>query len=510
MAAGVSRSMRAIHQVAAVAVIAQVGVADVATAQFAPQHPFPQHIEYTAGVLRPSHRTQAQQDDDVRALYAEWKTRYLVAAGTEPDGHPRYRVRVGRSAGDRTVSEAQGYGLLITALMAGHETAAQTIFDGLLEFAKDHPSEIDPRLMDWRVEADEVPDPSGNDSAFDADADIAYALLLAQEQWGGDGRFDYAQEAAQVLAGLLESVVGPASRLPMLGDWVDPDGTSFSQWTLRTSDLFPDHFRAFERATGQSVWGDVRDAAQSTIDFVQTTYAPISGLLPDFLEPVSPTDHTVRPADPNFLEGPNDGAYYYNSTRVPLRLATDALLWGDLVSTNQVRRISLFIEAAANATPSAIRAGYALDGTPLSGSGYFTTAFAAPLGVAAMVTPSQQAWLNALYDAVRLSDENYYEDTLTLLSMLLMSGNFWGPDSFGAEAVPGLPAGGLAATVALFVGLYGSARRGAPHQHVFPRRHISWAATLYFPHPWEVDARFGAGGVESPARSNRAPRVPGE
>ena len=437
-----------------------LGVPDLAIAQSAPQHPFPQHIEYAAGSLRPNQRTQSQQDDDVRALYEAWKSRYLAAAGMEPDGHPRYRVRIGRAPGDRTVSEAQGYGLLIAAMMAGHEPAAQTIFDGLLEFSKDHPSEIDPRLMDWKVEADEVPDASGNDSAFDADADIAYALLLAQQQWGGGGRFDYAQEAAQVLAGLLESVIGPASRLPMLGDWVDPDGTSYSQWTPRTSDLLPDHFRTFERATGLSVWGDVADVAHSTVELAQASYAPFSGLVPDFLEPVSPTDSTLRPADPNFLEGPNDGAYYYNSTRVPLRLGCDALLRGDALSRTQVQRISLFIEAATLGNPAAVRAGYALDGTPLPGSGFFTTAFAAPLGVAAMLTPSHQMWLNDLYDAVRLSDESYYEDTLALLSMLLMSGNFWGPDTFAVAPVPILPAGGMVLTAVLFIGFYARARRG--------------------------------------------------
>ena len=95
----------------------------------------------------------------------------------------------------------------------------------------------------------------------------------------------------------------------------------------------------------------------------------------------------------------------------------------------------------------------------LPGSGYFTTAFAAPLGVAAMATPSQQLWLNGLYEAVRLSDESYYEDTLTLLSMLVMSGNFWGPDTFAAAPVPGLSAGGLALTAVLFIGLYASTRR---------------------------------------------------
>jgi len=76
--------------------------------------------------------------------------------GIDSDGHPRYRVRVGRALGEPTVSEAQGYGLIISALMAGFDPAAQTIFDGLLEFSLDHPSAIDARLINWKVTVRDV------------------------------------------------------------------------------------------------------------------------------------------------------------------------------------------------------------------------------------------------------------------------------------------------------------------------------------------------------------------
>jgi hypothetical protein len=44
-----------------------------------------------------------------------------------------------------------------------------------------------------------------------------------------------------------------------------------------------------------------------------------------------------------------------------------------------------------------------------------------------MNTPGQQEWLNAVYDAVYGRHENYYEDTVNLLCLLVMSGNFWSP-----------------------------------------------------------------------------------
>ncbi len=392
-----------------------------------PLYPFPQHVTLAAGTLLPNHRTQAQLDQDVRTLYDAWKARYLVQAGTELDGHPRYRVRSGRTASAATVSEGQGFGLVIVALMAGHDPDAQTVFDGLLEFSKDHPSPLDPRLSDWHVDADESPDGLGDDSAFDGDCDIAFGLLLAEAQWGNGGRFDYGAEAAAVIAGIRDSTIGPLSKLPLLGDWVDPNGTTYSQYTTRTSDFMLDNFRAFAVATGDPVWGQVIAAVQVAVTQVQSVYSPTTGLLPDFLEPVSAVDHTLRPADANFLEGPHDGQYYYNAVRDPWRLGVDAILNGDTTSRDQVRRISQWAAAMTGGNPALVLAGRRLDGTLLSGNDYLTTVFVATLGVAAMSTPGQQAWLNAVYDAVRLSDEGYYEDTVSLLCLLAMTANYWNP-----------------------------------------------------------------------------------
>jgi hypothetical protein len=77
--------------------------------------------------------------------------------------------------------------------------------------------------------------------------------------------------------------------------------------------------------------------------------------------------------------------------------------------------------------PAKFRAGYHLDGTPSDGSDYFTIFFLAPLAVAAMTDPSQQAWLDSVYDSVFDVSEDYYEDSVALLSLLVVSGCFWDP-----------------------------------------------------------------------------------
>lgn len=389
-----------------------------------PRYPFPQHAVYAPGTIRPSHRAQAQQDDDVRAYYDRWKASFLVPAGTAAAGSPLYRVTFGAAAPDRTVSEGQGYGMMIVAFMAGHDPDAQLLFDGLWRFARAHPSRIDSRLM-----AFQVPETPGNDdSAFDGDCDIAYALLLADRQWSGAGPIDYGQEAARVIAGMLESTIGPDSRLPMLGDWIVQNDPIYNQYTPRSSDFILDHFRAFGRATGNPVWTDVVAASQTVISSLQANYSPATGLLPDFIVPASRTDHAPMPAPPDFLEGPNDGAYYYNALRDPWRIGTDALLSGDPFSLAQTRAIANWAPAATGGNPANINRGYALDGSRLPPQG-FSIAFAAPLGVAAMTVSSRQQWLNDVYDAVRGSHEDYYEDTVTLLSLLVMTGNYWDPTS---------------------------------------------------------------------------------
>lgn len=393
-----------------------------------PRHPFPQHILYAPGTIRPNHRTQAEQDQDVIAFYEHWKASYLMSAGTNGDGRPLYRVSFGSTDPNRTVSEGMGYGMIITTLMAGYDPQAQVYFDGLWLFARLHPSDIDARLMGWQVPVGA----DGNDSAFDGDADMAYGLLLAEAQWGNSGGIDYRAAASELITAIYQSTIGPQSRLPMLGDWVNPSGNPYNQNTPRSSDFMPAHFRAYGRATGNLGWNQVVDACQEALDDLQANYSPSTGLLPDFIIPVSKSDLTPRPAPPDFLEGPHDGDYYYNALRDPWRIATDALIYNDPISLAQAGRISVWAASAVNGDPTQFKAGYRLDGHSVAGSDYFSTAFVAPLGPAAMTQPSQQVWLNAIYEAVRDTYQDYYEDSLTLLSLLVMTGNYWDPTSMPA------------------------------------------------------------------------------
>jgi len=386
-----------------------------------PMRPFPQHVAYASGTLRPSGFSQAEQDAHVRRFYERWKAEYLVAAGTTGDGVPRYRVAFGRGS-SATVSEGQGYGMVIVALMAGHDPHAQALFDGLWAFARAHPSGIDQRLMTWKVDGGVAV--AGNASAFDGDADMAYGLLLADAQWGSSGSVNYRQDARVLLAGILAATIGASSHLPMLGDWVSPNGVPYDQFTPRSSDMMPAHFHAFGRITGDPTWDSVARQSRAAILSIQAAYSPLTGLVPDFLVGCD-APAACAPAPAGFLEGPHDGHYHYNAGRVPLRIGTDALLNGDADSTMIVRRIVDWLSAATQGAAMNIKAGYQLDGT--ANGAYFTTFFVAPMGVAAMASPTHQAFLDDIYRHIHDRHEGYYEDSVTLLSLLVMTGNYWDP-----------------------------------------------------------------------------------
>ncbi len=402
-------------------------VSALACAADGPSRPFPQHLSYGSGVLMPNRYPREWMDDDVRDFYDHWKAAYLVQAGEDAAGHLLYRVAMaspGQEESGTTVSEGQGYGMIIVVQMAGYDPDARLIFDGLWRFAQAHPSHIDPSLMAWRVSEDD-PHDDDNDSAFDGDADMAYALLMADRQWGSDGEVDYAEDVGYLIDSIYESTIGPHSRLPLLGDWVDYDGDEYNEYTNRTSDFMLANFQAFYRFTGEWKWRSVANRSRNTAIRIQRNYSRRSGLLPDFIVPVSSGSHRQKPAPEGFLEE-HDGDYYYNACRVPLRIGLDALLNHDRRSRAIVRKLSRWAENR-HESPYDLRAGYRLNGKPLPGSDYLSTAFVAPLSVAAMLTQGQQQWLNDIYDAVNREHQGYYEDSLTLLSLLVMTGNFWDP-----------------------------------------------------------------------------------
>jgi hypothetical protein len=164
------------------------------------------------------------------------------------------------------------------------------------------------------------------------------------------------------------------------------------------------------------------DNVYALIAQMQTSSSPQTGLLPDF---IINTTTTPKPAAANFLEGKADGEYGYNSCRVPWRIGTDYIVSHDGRAKTALQKINTWIMSATSNNPSKIMDGYKLDGSKGSGQTGTSGAFSSPFAVAAMIG-NNQAWLDGLWTS-RGINEDYYSDSITMLSMIVLSGNWWAP-----------------------------------------------------------------------------------
>ncbi|MFC9596265.1 glycosyl hydrolase family 8 [Streptomyces sp. NPDC056944] len=382
-----------------------------------PAVPFGSHLRpYTAGTLKPT-GTQSALDQKVVDYYNKWKAAFV----RQNCGNGWYQV-ISPDADHPYVAEAQGYGMVVTATMAGADPDAKKIFDGLVKWKIDHPSSVNPNLL--AAEQDTAcKSVNGGDGATDGDMDVAYGLLLADKQWGSTGTYNYKDLALKHIAAIKKDEVNPTTKLLKLGDWSGSGDQYY--YITRTSDWMVDHFRAFRAASGDTGWDSVRSAHQTQITRLQSTYASGTGLLPDF---VVDTNTTPRPAPGQVLEDPNDGAYWWNACRTPWRIADDAVTSGDTTSLAAARKVNGWIKTKTGGDPNKIAVGYKLNGTQISSGS--EAAFFAPFAVAAMTDPGSQAWLDALWNkmvATPVDTSSYFSASIQLQVMITASGNHWVP-----------------------------------------------------------------------------------
>ncbi|MER7951522.1 glycosyl hydrolase family 8 [Streptomyces sp. NPDC096079] len=382
-----------------------------------PAVPFGSHLKpYAAGILKPT-GSQSALDQKVVDYYNKWKAAFV----RQNCGNGWYQI-ISPDADHPYVAEAQGYGMVVTATMAGADPDAKKIFDGLVKWKIDHPSSVNPNLL--AAEQDTAcKSVNGGDGATDGDMDVAYGLLLADKQWGSTGTYNYKDLALKHIAAIKKDEVNSTTKLLKLGDWSSSGDQYY--YISRTSDWMIDHFRAFRAASGDTTWDAVRSAHQTQISRLQSTYASGTGLLPDF---VVDTNTTPKPAPGEVLEDPNDGAYWWNACRTPWRIADDAVTSGDTGSLAAARKVNGWIKTKTGGDPNKIAVGYKLNGTQISSGS--EAAFFAPFAVAAMTDPGSQAWLDALWNkmvATPVDTSSYFSASIQLQVMITASGNHWVP-----------------------------------------------------------------------------------
>ena len=342
------------------------------------------------------------KNDDVRAAYAKWKTTTVTANGAR--GH----LRVQRVNPDppfpenSTVSEGIAYGMMLAVYMDDHE-----LFDELWKYEQLF---LDDRgLMNWEIHADGMQILGGGGAATDADEDMAWALLMADRQWGGQGTLgdSYLNHAKSQIGKIWSNEI-------LDGKLVKP-GDHWGDWNnINPSYFAPAYYRVFAQVTGNMGWNDVILTCYDTIDNAlnDANGNKNNGLVPAWC--------TSRGA-------PNNGAnYQYDSCRTPFRIALDYCFFGEPRAKAYVAKTSAFFSQIG---ASNIVDGYALNGAPQPArtSGQ-SAAFVGPAGVGAMSDVAYQTFIDGTYANVAtlnlLVGGTYYELSWTALSLLMMSGNF--------------------------------------------------------------------------------------
>lgn len=357
---------------------------------------------------------------DLEAAFEAWKDDLVTAEGAggfrrvrrpdTPDGLP-----------DSTVSEGIAYGMLIAVYMDD-----QALFDDLWQYSQ---LWVDRHgLMQWYVDPEGTEACPGLDPALacgaatDSDEDIAWALLMAERHWGGQGSLDepYGVLARRQIEAVFQWEVDHSWSVLKPGDtWGGYAQTNPSYFA-------PAYYRVFGEVTDNvEGWQAVIDTSYQIIEnsLNETNGNADNGLVPAWCD----FEGTPRPPTPNDPTQLPDDNWQYDSARIPFRIGQDWCDHAEPRAKAYLDRINAFY---AEIGADGIVDGYALDGTPRpderSADPQRSAVFIGCAGVGAMADGEHQEFVDRAYERVAgldlLTRSRYYQRSWTVLSLLMMSG----------------------------------------------------------------------------------------
>ena len=379
--------------------------------------------QYPMGSIKPT-GSQAELDAVVKAAYDKWKAAYVTAAC---DGY------VVKTPTGTTSAPALGNGMVIVAMMAGHDPQAQTIFDGMLAVGRKFPSGISitvPAKHGIRPRPGNEYLPTHTlgpncsrvfeaDSISGGDLPFAYALTLADKQWGSTGKVNYLDEAKKTANAIKLYDMNP-QKLTGIGDWASLPFEGMWTTIARPDFFMVGYFRAYAKASGDMYWMQAIDAVHTKIADVQTRLSAMTGLLPQYLI------GSMNPPGGGLLRDANAPHYFGSAGLIPLWLASDYIASGDMRSKVALTKITSWIKTKAGGDAGKIVDGYRLNGEAIGTTG--TMSFVAPFGAIAIFDTANQAWLDAIWKLMAAAPAaNQAADSANLLGMLIVTGNWWAP-----------------------------------------------------------------------------------
>jgi len=294
-----------------------------------------------------------------------------------------------------TTSESMGYGMLITAAMGDKDS-----FDKMWTYVK---GKLSGGLMTWK--------PGQTGSASDGDEDIAYALYMADAQWGG-----YKTDA---------DAMGSAFAADIAGDVVS--GGSNYKTVFNPSYFAPAAYRKFP--------GGYASAISKTYGLVNANInATTAGIPTDWADMSSGSPKAAADVGAQVSSGLDGQVLGYDGARVAWRLGLDACTGGADASASLNKIISFFSTKYDNGdTIDFMKAGWVKSsGQPHQKAVDCQGSFIGPMGVAGMAVGGtngpkfRDRSFRAMLDILDYGDFNhtYFPSTVGFLTLLIMSGNF--------------------------------------------------------------------------------------
>ncbi|MDR0330702.1 MAG: carbohydrate binding domain-containing protein [Chitinispirillales bacterium] len=366
------------------------------------KYPFPQDVVYPNGHM-PTGITSAK----AQSWYDSWKSEVQVptSKGLMPTADDKNQVKV----------EGMGWALIAAAYMGDKES-----FDGMYKFYKwaCGLSNNSGGMMSWKVDSSGIYG-NNNDNAgtaSDGDLDVAFGLVVANWQWGGD----YLAEAQRVIANCKKLIVACEGLSVVAGGYNGGAwGGSCNSYT-DISYYTPAFFKIFAEVTSDPAWTKL---AEDTYTHLERNAHPTTGIVSGW-QNVGTGAAMMGPGGTQ-----NDSSYNHDASRVPWRIALDYLWNGEPRAKAWAAKITNW---AYGYGINNLKEGHNRDGTAVSDT---PAGFAFLGGFAAGSMANDSAAVRTAFEnAIASRDDKYwYSRSTGNMYLLAITGNMWNEELVGGD-----------------------------------------------------------------------------
>lgn len=237
-----------------------------------------------------------------------------------------------------TSSEAQSYALLRAVWVDDKPR-----FDIVWKWTKENLKRKEDNLFGWRwgKRADNsygFLEGGGDNSASDADIDIALALILASRRWNQE---EYLKDAQPILNDIWdkETIEVNTKRYLIAGNWANAE----DKLVINPSYFAPYAWRIFQTSdTKKHNWNSLIDSSFEVLDKSSEDKLDKDksvGLPPDWIVLIKNTSQISAPNIPGLTTN-----YSYDAVRVPFRVGLDYLWYQDPRSIDYLKKAFVFLE----------------------------------------------------------------------------------------------------------------------------------------------------------------------